>query len=71
MAKDEFDGWTLERRTVIKDFVGRPSTFWLKYSGGERPTKIRLGDFKPVARVWGEWVARNVAPVGNWSEYQL
>ncbi|MCI68188.1 hypothetical protein A2U01_0089447, partial [Trifolium medium] len=44
---------------------------WLKYSGGERPTKIRLGDFKPIARAWGEWVARNVIPLDNWSEYQL
>ncbi|MCI54866.1 hypothetical protein A2U01_0076116, partial [Trifolium medium] len=61
MAKEELEGWTLERRTVIKDFVGRPGTVWLKYSGGERPTKICLGDFKPVARAWGEWVARNVA----------
>ncbi|MCI26481.1 hypothetical protein A2U01_0047677, partial [Trifolium medium] len=39
--------------------------------GGERPTKIRLGDFKPVARAWGKWVAMNIAPVGNWLEYQL
>ncbi|MCI37809.1 hypothetical protein A2U01_0059035, partial [Trifolium medium] len=45
VAKAELEGWPLERRAVIKDFVGRPSTFWLKYSGGERPTKIRLGDF--------------------------
>ncbi|MCI52518.1 hypothetical protein A2U01_0073763, partial [Trifolium medium] len=23
------------------------------------------------ARAWGEWVARNIIPLGNWSEYQL
>ncbi|MCI44851.1 hypothetical protein A2U01_0066090, partial [Trifolium medium] len=58
-------------RNPVKEFLGRPGTDWLKYSGGERHTKIRLGDFKPIARAWGEWVARNVFPLGNWSEYQL
>ncbi|MCI11143.1 hypothetical protein A2U01_0032243, partial [Trifolium medium] len=68
---DDVEGWPLENRNPFKEFLGRPGTYWLKYSGGERPTKIRLGDFKPVARAWGEWVARNVVPLGNWSEYQL
>ncbi|MCI50636.1 hypothetical protein A2U01_0071880, partial [Trifolium medium] len=70
-VKDEVESWSLEVRNPVKDFLGRPGTDWFKYSGGERPTKIRLGDFKPVARAWGEWVARNVIPLGNWSEYQL
>ncbi|MCI42401.1 hypothetical protein A2U01_0063638, partial [Trifolium medium] len=58
--KDGIEHWNLEARNPIKEFLGRPGTEWYKYSGGERPTKIRLGDFKPVARAWGEWVARNV-----------
>jgi hypothetical protein len=56
---------------VIKDFVGRPGTQWLKYTGGEFPTKIRLGDFKPVARAWAEFVVHNITPVSNSSEYQV
>ncbi|MCI53863.1 hypothetical protein A2U01_0075110, partial [Trifolium medium] len=63
--------WPLENRNQVKEFVGRPGTEWHKYSGGEHPTKIRLGDFTPVARAWGEWVARNVIPIGNWSKYQI
>ncbi|MCH93416.1 hypothetical protein A2U01_0014365, partial [Trifolium medium] len=70
-VKDEIEHWTLDVRNPVKEFLGRPGTDWLKYYSGERPTKIRLGDFKLVARAWGEWVARNVIPLGNWSEYQL
>ncbi|MCI38032.1 hypothetical protein A2U01_0059260, partial [Trifolium medium] len=69
--RDEIENWSLNVRNPVKEFLGRPGTDWLKYSGGERPTKIRLGDFKPVARALGEWVARNVITLGNWSEYQL
>ncbi|MCI52804.1 hypothetical protein A2U01_0074050, partial [Trifolium medium] len=69
--KNEIERWNLDARNPVKEFLGRPGTDWLKYSGGERPTKIRLGDFKPVARAWGEWVARNLIVLGNWSEYQL
>ncbi|KAK2373503.1 hypothetical protein QL285_074534 [Trifolium repens] len=32
---------------------------------------MKLVDFKPAARAWGEWVLRNMAPVSNLSEYQL
>ncbi|KAK2428553.1 hypothetical protein QL285_027066 [Trifolium repens] len=32
---------------------------------------MKLVDFKPAARAWGEWVLRNVAPVSNLLEYQL
>ncbi|MCI89910.1 hypothetical protein A2U01_0111199, partial [Trifolium medium] len=38
--KDDVEGWSLEDRNLVKEFVGRPGTDWLKYSGGERPTKI-------------------------------
>ncbi|MCI98132.1 hypothetical protein A2U01_0119435, partial [Trifolium medium] len=58
--RDEIEKWNLDVRNPVKEFLGRSGTEWLKYSGGERPTKIRLGDFKPVARAWGEWVARNL-----------
>jgi hypothetical protein len=63
--------WPEVKRSEIKDFVGRPGTRWLKYTGGEFPTKIRLGDFKPVARAWAEFVVHNIAPVSNSSEYQI
>ncbi|MCI52488.1 hypothetical protein A2U01_0073732, partial [Trifolium medium] len=59
-VRDEIEHWNLGDRNPVKEFLGRPGTDWLKYHGGERPTKIRLGDFKLVARAWGEWVARNI-----------
>ncbi|MCI36069.1 hypothetical protein A2U01_0057291 [Trifolium medium] len=71
MLEDEIENWNLNTRNPVKEFLGRLGTDWLKYYGGERPTKIMLGDFKPAARAWGEWVARNVIVLGNWSEYQL
>ncbi|MCI69128.1 hypothetical protein A2U01_0090389, partial [Trifolium medium] len=52
--KDGIEHWPLNDRNPVKEFLGRQGTDWLKYHGGERPTKIRLGDFKPVARAWGE-----------------
>ncbi|MCI35883.1 hypothetical protein A2U01_0057104, partial [Trifolium medium] len=64
-VRDDVERWPLEPRNQVKEFLGRPGTEWHKYSGGEHPTKIRLGDFKPVARAWGEWVARNLIPLGN------
>jgi hypothetical protein len=70
-ATIDFPKWPEVRRSVIKDFVGRPGTQWLKYTGGEFPTKIRLGDFKPVARAWAEFVVHNITPVSNSSEYQV
>ncbi|GAU10408.1 hypothetical protein TSUD_417750 [Trifolium subterraneum] len=70
-ATIDFPKWPEVRRSVIKNFVGRPSTQWLKYTGGEFPTKIRLGDFKPVARAWAEFVVHNITPVSNSSEYQV
>ncbi|GAU46578.1 hypothetical protein TSUD_402670 [Trifolium subterraneum] len=70
-ATIDFPKWPEVRRSVIKNFVGRPGTQWLKYTGGEFPTKIRLGDFKPVARAWGEFVVQNITPVSNSSEYQV
>jgi hypothetical protein len=66
-----FPMWPEVRRAEIKECVGRPGTQWLKYTGGEYPTKIRLGDFKPIARAWAEFVVHNVAPVSNSSEYQV
>jgi hypothetical protein len=71
MAARPIDGLTLEERIVIRDYVGRPGIEWLKYRGGPAPKKIKLVDFKPSARAWGEWVLRNIAPVSNLSEYQL
>ncbi|GAU10205.1 hypothetical protein TSUD_422510, partial [Trifolium subterraneum] len=59
-ATIDFPKWPEVRRSVIKNFVGRPGTQWLKYTGGEFPTKIRLGDFKPVARAWAEFVVHNI-----------
>ncbi|GAU42965.1 hypothetical protein TSUD_143020 [Trifolium subterraneum] len=70
-ATIDFPKWPEVRRSVIKNFVGRPGTQWLKYTGGEFPTKIRLGDFKPVARAWAEFVVHNITPVSNSSEYQV
>ncbi|GAU17466.1 hypothetical protein TSUD_143200 [Trifolium subterraneum] len=70
-ATIDFPKWPEVRRSVIKNFVGRPGTQWLKYTGGEFPTKIRLGNFKPVARAWAEFVLNNITPVSNSSEYQV
>ncbi|MCH82448.1 hypothetical protein A2U01_0003255, partial [Trifolium medium] len=70
-AKEELENWPEERRREIRDFVGCPGTPWLKYSGATHPTKIRLGDFKSLVRAWAEFFHRNVAPVGNNSEYQI
>jgi hypothetical protein len=70
-AARPIDSMTKEERTVIRDFVGRQGIEWLKYRGGPAPTKMKLGDFKPAARAWREWVLRNLAPVSNLSEYQL
>jgi hypothetical protein len=65
------DKLTLEERIVIRDYVGRQGIEWHKYRGRPAPTKMKLVDFKPAARAWGEWVLRNMAPVSNFSEYQL
>jgi hypothetical protein len=65
------DKLTLEERIVIRDYVGRQGIEWHKYRGRPAPTKMKLVDFKPAARAWGEWVLRNIAPVSNFSEYQL
>ncbi|MCI46546.1 hypothetical protein A2U01_0067786, partial [Trifolium medium] len=51
-VKDDVEGWPFEDRNQVKEFLGRLGTEWHKYSGGERPTKIRLSDFIPVARAW-------------------
>jgi hypothetical protein len=56
---------TKEERTMIRDFVGRPGIQWHKYKGGPSPTKMKLVDFKPAARAWGEWVLRNMVPVST------
>ncbi|MCI17668.1 hypothetical protein A2U01_0038818, partial [Trifolium medium] len=66
-----FKDWAEVRRDEIRDYVGRPGIQWMKYSGGEFPTKISLSDFQPVARAWGEFVVHNIAPVSNSSEYQV
>ncbi|MCI55140.1 hypothetical protein A2U01_0076390, partial [Trifolium medium] len=39
-VKDENEHWSLEVRNPVKELLGRPGTDWLKYYGGERPTKI-------------------------------
>ncbi|MCI59638.1 hypothetical protein A2U01_0080893, partial [Trifolium medium] len=43
-VKDEIEHLSLDVRNPVKEFLGWPGTDWLKYYGGERPTKIRLGD---------------------------
>ncbi|CAJ2642276.1 unnamed protein product [Trifolium pratense] len=65
-----FAQWPEVRRREIRDFVGRPGTPWMKYSGGEFPSKIDLQHFRPVARAWAEFVVHNVVPVSNSSEFQ-
>jgi hypothetical protein len=70
-AARPIENMTKEERTMIRDFVGRPGIQWHKYKGGPSPTKMKLVDFKPTARAWGEWVLRNMAPVSNLSEYQI
>ncbi|CAJ2674792.1 unnamed protein product [Trifolium pratense] len=66
-----FAQWPEVRRREIRDFVGRPGTPWMKYSGGEFPSKIDLQHFRPVARAWAEFVVHNVVPVSNSSEFQV
>jgi hypothetical protein len=65
------DSMTKEERTLIRNFVGRQGIQWHKYRGGPSPTKMKLVDFKPAARAWGEWMLRNIAPISNLSEYQI
>ncbi|MCH86542.1 hypothetical protein A2U01_0007400, partial [Trifolium medium] len=68
-AINAFLGTTSRRQ--IRDFVSWPHTRWMSYGGGSYPTKIRLRDFKPVARAWAEFWVKNVEVVGNSSEYQV
>ncbi|KAK2428932.1 hypothetical protein QL285_027412 [Trifolium repens] len=44
-------------RRIIKDYVALEGTPWLKCGVTEKPTKIQLTKFKPIARAWGEFKA--------------
>ncbi|PNY16734.1 hypothetical protein L195_g013459 [Trifolium pratense] len=42
--------WKEPQRREVRDYCCRPNIKWLKYKGGSFPTKIKMINFKPIAR---------------------
>jgi hypothetical protein len=70
-AREELENTAEAGRRIIKDYVALEGTPWLKYGVGERPTKIQLTKFKPIARAWGEFFLKAVECGSNSSEVQV
>jgi hypothetical protein len=58
-------------RRVVRDAVSLPGTQWLKGAGSQKPTKIQMTRFKPVARAWTELFVKSIEACSNSSEIQL
>jgi hypothetical protein len=58
-------------RREVRDAVSLPGTPWLKGAGCQKPTKIQMTRFKPVARAWTELFVKSIEACSNSSEIQL
>ncbi|WJX58266.1 hypothetical protein P8452_43736 [Trifolium repens] len=51
-AREELENTAEAGRRIIKDYVALKGTPWWKCGTAEKPTKIQLTKFKPIARAW-------------------
>jgi hypothetical protein len=71
VAREELERTAEAGRRIIKDYVALEGTPWWKCGTAEKPTKIQLTKFKPIARAWGEFFIKAVECCSNSSEVQV